>query len=68
MLPCLSPDDAGELAERFDFSGGQIENAARKCTVEQVLSGIEPDLKALIAFCEEELRGQDADFRIGFRV
>jgi DNA polymerase III delta prime subunit len=44
MLPELSEDEAAMLASRFDFSGGQIENAIRKCQVDLVLEGMEPSL------------------------
>ena len=35
----LSDDAALSLATKYDFSGGQIENVARKCGVESVLYG-----------------------------
>jgi len=66
MIPSLSGDDAKAVASRFDFSGGQIENIARKRTVDYVLSGIEPSLDRLMSFCEEELLNKEATKRIGF--
>ena len=54
MMPDLSKKDTATLAERFDFSGGQMENIARKASVEQVLTGKKPNLKTIIGFCEEE--------------
>ncbi|GHT49798.1 hypothetical protein FACS1894102_4830 [Spirochaetia bacterium] len=51
----LSDQDALYLANHFDFSGGQIENVARKQTVENILSGAEITLEQLIVFCKEEL-------------
>jgi SpoVK/Ycf46/Vps4 family AAA+-type ATPase len=66
MIPSLSGDDAKALSSRFDFSGGQIENIARKRTVDYVLSGIEPSLERLVAFCEEELLNKETAKRIGF--
>ncbi|MDR0415027.1 MAG: AAA family ATPase, partial [Prevotellaceae bacterium] len=48
-------DEATELARRFDFSGGQIENVARKCTVDSIISGNEPDFDTLLFHCENEL-------------
>jgi hypothetical protein len=42
------------LSQRFDFSGGQIENIARKHTVESILSGAEPSLETILSFCKEE--------------
>jgi SpoVK/Ycf46/Vps4 family AAA+-type ATPase len=55
MLPALSETAVGELAARYDLSGGQIENIARKCAVEQVLSGTIPSIERLHSFCNDEL-------------
>lgn len=38
MLPDLSEAQALDLAESFDFSGGQIENIARKQTISSILA------------------------------
>ena len=55
MIPSLSEQDAMTLAGRYSFSGGNIENIARKSTVEYVLSGNEPNLASLDNYCQEEL-------------
>lgn len=54
MIPTLTPSLADQLAEEYDFSGGQIENIARKCTVELILNGEEPSLEKLHAMCRAE--------------
>ena len=54
MIPTLTPSLAEQLAEEYDFSGGQIENIARKCTVELILNGEEPSLEKLHAMCRAE--------------
>lgn len=54
MMPDLSESDVAILAERYDFSGGQMENITRKATVEHILTGHMPSLETLIGFCEEE--------------
>ena len=54
MLPSLSADDVDTLAAKYDFSGGQIENIARKYSVEEILTGHSVELNRLIEFCEEE--------------
>jgi hypothetical protein len=66
VIPELSEQESRLLAGRFDFSGGQIENIARKRTVESILSGAEPDLETLIAFCQDELINKGTGNRIGF--
>ncbi|MBR3491784.1 MAG: ATP-binding protein [Bacteroidales bacterium] len=54
MMPDLTENDAAILAERYDFSGGQMENITRKATVEQILTGQTPKFETFIGFCEEE--------------
>jgi SpoVK/Ycf46/Vps4 family AAA+-type ATPase len=55
IIPVLSEQEAKELASRYDFSGGQIENIARKCTVDSIISGQEPTLETLIFHCQNEM-------------
>jgi SpoVK/Ycf46/Vps4 family AAA+-type ATPase len=55
MLPNLSSDEARHLAVRYDFSGGQIENVARKRTVDYILSGSEVSITQIEDFCRDEL-------------
>lgn len=54
MLPSLPLEDAAVLARNYNFSGGQIENIARKQIVEYVLSGEATNVKSLQKFCDEE--------------
>ena len=54
LMPALSDADAHTLAAQFDFSGGQIENIARKSFVEQLLFSKEPSLERLIELCSQE--------------
>ena len=68
MIPELSPADATTLATAFDFSGGQIENIARKHAIHAVLHG-EPEnlLRTLQDYCAtEKLDSKSAVKRIGF--
>lgn len=69
MLEEIGKAGAEELAARFELSGGQIENAARRYTVNAVLSGRNPGMEELVSFCLEELTGKDGvERRIGFCV
>jgi hypothetical protein len=62
----LSEAEASELASRVEFPGGQIENVARKCIIENALNETELSLDGLISFCGEE-GGQGRPVgRIGF--
>ena len=54
MIPSLSEEDAATLASAYNFSGGQIENIARKQTVEYILSGEEPSVAIIRRFCDAE--------------
>jgi hypothetical protein len=67
MLPSLSDADAAVLATKYDFSGGQIENVARKESVEEILTGKIADINRLMEFCNEErIGGNSAHRRIGY--
>ncbi len=54
MIPSLTADLALSLAESYDLSGGQIENIARKRTVELILSGNEPTEQQIREYCQNE--------------
>ena len=64
----ITSDDARDLAGRYDFSGGQIENIARKCTIDSILSGKNPSVEEIEALCKVELIGDNNSGRrpIGF--
>jgi hypothetical protein len=66
-LPGLTEEDARILSGRFDFSGGQIENVARKVTVAGLLHGKEPAIGELVSYCEEESLAKRQSV-IGFRA
>ena len=63
----LDTDDAKQLAKNYDLSGGQIENIARKCTVDYVLYGKNADVEQLGLYCKNELLdGSNQRPTIGF--
>ncbi|MDE6581460.1 MAG: ATP-binding protein, partial [Duncaniella sp.] len=67
MLRGLSDTDAATLARSFDLSGGEIENIARKHSVNAILSGKdEIDIEALIECCHNERLNNTSRSRIGF--
>ena len=67
MIPELNDEDASMLAERYDFSGGQIENVARKNVVNAILMGEELSFDTIIRHCDSELLGGNRTRnRIGF--
>lgn len=67
MLKGLSNEDAQTLASQFDLSGGEIENIARKHSVNAILSGNDAiDIQELISSCRHEKITKDNRPRIGF--
>jgi len=56
MLPELGDNECKTLAEGFDFSGGQIENVARKYAIDGILGDLEQTdrLTELTTLCREE--------------
>ncbi len=67
MVPSLTGQEAGELANLYQFSGGNIENIARKFQVEYVLTGNRPTVESLKAFCEQEMLSRKKTARIGYQ-
>lgn len=66
QFPTLTDSDAMEIAREFSFSGGQIENVARKYTMDAILSGTEGGVDRLKQYCREESVSKTARQRIGF--
>jgi SpoVK/Ycf46/Vps4 family AAA+-type ATPase len=68
MIPDLSEQEIIDLAALYDFSGGQIENIARKRAVDFILSGSNPSLEKMKLYCHEETIDKKILNRIGFAV
>lgn len=69
MLPSLQEAEAQKLASLFDLSGGEIENIARKYTVNAILTGKEVlDLPAVIELCRHERISNSKQAKIGFQA
>lgn len=67
MLPTLAVADAERLAERYDFSGGQIENIARHYAIDAILHGNKvPTADNLALHCDQERISNTTAKRIGF--
>ena len=67
MLPEISEVEAFELAKQYAFSGGQIENIARKQLVNAVLTGEDKvSMEAIQEACKTELFKNTSTRRIGF--
>ena len=66
LMPELSESEALQLANDYDFSGGQIENISRKKTVKALISGTEPTFAEIREYCDEETIDNHAVRKIGF--
>jgi hypothetical protein len=67
LLPDLPEDNITELSRKFELSGGQIENIARKIEVDEVINGNAPSIDKLIQYCNEESQnGFCVSKRVGF--
>ena len=64
-LPHLTDDESLRLANTFDFSGGEIDNIARKTTINEIIFGNTPQFSELEKLCSEEKITQRP--AIGFR-
>ena len=54
MVSEITVEQAHELAKRYDLSPGQIENVARKKTIDYIINGEQPTLERLSAYCRDE--------------
>jgi SpoVK/Ycf46/Vps4 family AAA+-type ATPase len=67
LLPDLPEGTARELSSRFELSGGQIENIARKTEVDAIINGGGLTLEVLSQYCKDEtLDSAKAAMKIGF--
>ena len=67
MIPTLSEEDSRFLANKYDFSGGQIENIARHYTIGKILHGESKDIrKDLSEYCNNERLESHDKRNIGF--
>ena len=55
MIIGLNDKNAFELANCYDFSGGQIENVSRKYIIDKVIFDKEPSVYLLKKYCDSEL-------------
>ena len=67
MIPELGDLDIHTLASKYDFSGGQIENIARKYSINSILHGdVDNPLEILTSYCNEERIQARTERKIGF--
>ena len=66
-LPELEEADLARLADRFDFSGGEIDNIVRKCEMTEIIKGTLPAYDEIAELCENErLEKDEKECHVGF--
>ena len=55
MIPDLGQAEAIILASQYEFTGGQIDNVAKKRDIDEALFGEEPTLEQMLNYCDNEL-------------
>ena len=62
----LSDENIMQLAKEYDFAGGEIENIARKRTIDYILEGEELKFEKLCQYCDEERLNGNSHKCVGF--
>ena len=65
-LPNLSVKEALQLASQFSYSGGEMENIARKSLLDEIVFGTKPTFARIRSFCENEKWSGKSKNTIGF--
>ena len=65
-LVWLAEDQCRKLAADYDFSGGEIDNIARKVVMDEVISGTRPDFNFVIDQCKNERVLSTKHAKVGF--
>ena len=65
-IPGLTTSQAGILASRFEITGGNIDNVARKVLMTDILKGKKFEIQSLIHYCEQETLINENRRKIGF--
>ena len=64
-LSWLDKNAANDFADKYDFSGGQIDNVVRKIAMNEVITGERPELNEIHIMCNNE-KIESYGKRIGF--
>ena len=67
MIPDLDDNIVQKLSAKYDFSGGQIENIARRHAIDSILHGAADNvMESLTLHCDSEMLSGKDQRRIGF--
>jgi AAA+ superfamily predicted ATPase len=65
-LDWLDDEQAASLANRFQFSGGEIDNIARKAIINEVIIGKRATIDELVEYCDTEHLASKKGRKLGF--
>lgn len=65
-LEWLPDNQAQQLANEYNFSGGEIDNVVRKATMEEILTGSKLTLNRLEELCSTEKLNNTERHKMGF--
>ena len=70
MLPEITEDLSAELSAKYELSGGQIENIARKTEVDSIINGGSLCRDTLLQYCKDEIKNSftETSKKIGFET
>jgi hypothetical protein len=66
-MPDLASEQLLELANRFEFSGGEINNIVRKREMEQIIHSNQISFPQILSFCQDEKINENEQ-KIGFNA
>jgi AAA+ superfamily predicted ATPase len=66
-LNWLDDDNAAKLAKNYQFSGGEIDNIARKAIINEVITGNRSTLDELVLYCDEERLMSKRGMKLGYK-
>ncbi len=58
-FPYLTAEQALLLAKKFPFSGGQVDNVAKRCDLFEVVNGATPSMNQITEYCQQETSESD---------
>lgn len=68
-LSWMNESDAREFANQYDLSGGQIDNTVRKITMNEVITGVRPEILEIHDMCKsEKIESENTARRMGFTI
>ena len=67
-LPRFQESEFEEIATKFDFSGGEIDNIVRKLSISEIIEGTIPTLELLDSLCLQEKFERNTRRPIGFKL